>query len=266
MSAPFIVDAHAHDHLMGQFVAEPTGIGPMLAIMDRLRIRLAVSTSQEALALGGGLAEARRIFEQSRGRIYYLGVFDPNRAAASLTVLREAVGWPGFAGLKLHPPLHAVMADDPRYRSAWEFAAEHDLTILTHSWSLSDYNPSQRFATPERFEGCIRDFPGVRFVLGHAGGRGTGRAEAVRLANRYPNVYLDIAGDIYCRGLIEELAATVPAERILFGSDYPMMDPRSNLTRVLLAAIGTDAKRLMLADNAIRAYRLEERGDAHADN
>jgi uncharacterized protein len=256
MSAPFVVDAHFHDKLMGGFVAERTDLPTMLALLDRLNIRLVVSTSQESLMLGGGLATARRVFEQSKGRIYYLGAFDPHHAAECLAALREAVGWPGFVGLKLHPPLHATMADDPSYRPAWEFAAEHELTILTHSWSLSDYNPSQRFATPERFEVFIREFPGVRFVFGHAGGRGTGRAQAVRLANQYPNVYLDIAGDIYCRGLIEELVATVPVERILFGSDYPMMDPRSNLTRVLLAPVSTEAKRRMLVDNAIQAYRL----------
>ena len=256
MNAPFIVDAHAHDNLMGLFIAEPVGLSAMLAMMDRSNVRLAVSTSQESLMLGGGLAAARDVFTQSQGRVYYLGVFDPKHSTECLRALREAVGWPGFVGLKLHPPLHTTMADDPSYRPAWEFAAKHDLTILSHSWSLSDYNASQRFATPERFEAFIRDFPKIRFVFAHAGGRGTGRAEAVRLSNRYPNVYLDIAGDIYCRDLIEELVASVPVERILYGSDYPMLDPRSNLTRVLLAPISVEAKQRILVDNAMQAYNL----------
>jgi predicted TIM-barrel fold metal-dependent hydrolase len=256
MSEPFIVDAHLHDNLMGLFIAEPTGLTALLAMMDRLNVRLAVSTSQEALALGDGLAAARRVFEQSKGRVYYLGAFDPRRAAQSLASLRKAVGWPGFVGLKLHPPFHSTPADDPAYRPAWAFAAEHDLAILTHSWSVSDYNPAQRLATPERFETFIRDFPGVRFVLAHAGGRGSGRAEAVRLARCHPNVYLDFSGDIHCRGLIEELAASAPSERILYGSDYPMMDPRSNLTRVLLADVPLKMKQMILMENATRAYRL----------
>jgi uncharacterized protein len=256
MNDDFIVDAHVHDNLMGLFIAESIGLAPMLAMMDRLGVGLAVSTSQEALMLGGGLAAARRVFEQSRGRVYYLGVFHPGRPAESLTALREALNWPGFVGLKLHPPLHTTMADDPAYRPAWEFAAEHDLTVLAHTWSLSDYNPAQRFATPERFEGYVRNFPAVRFVLAHAGGRGTGRAQAVRMTNAYPNVYLDFAGDIYDRGLIEELVAAVPAGRILYGSDYPMMDPRSILTRVLLAPVATEAKKRILRDNAMQAYKL----------
>ena len=57
------------------------------------------------------------------------------------------------------------------------------------------------------------------FCRHHAGGRGTGRPQAVRLANLYPSVYLDIAGDIYCRGLSEELVASGPPDRILYGSD-----------------------------------------------
>jgi predicted TIM-barrel fold metal-dependent hydrolase len=252
----FIVDAHIHDNILGIFVAADTRLPALLRLMDALRIRLAICTTQEALALGGGLPAARQIFEESGGRIYYLGVFDPNRAQTCLENLREAVGWPGFAGIKIHPSLHRVGAGDPAYRPVWEFAAEHDLTILSHSWSVSDYNPSQRYSTPEQFEVFIRDFPGVRLVLGHAGGRGAGRAEAVRLANDYPHVYLDFAGDIYCYRLIEELTAALPAEKILFGSDYPMMDPRSNLTRVLLAEAPLRVKRLILGENALTAYKI----------
>jgi predicted TIM-barrel fold metal-dependent hydrolase len=257
MTSTFIVDAHVHDRLTGLFITEPTGLAAMLAAMDRSNVRLAVCTTMESLVFGGGLAAARRVFEQSQGRVFYLGGFAPRRAELCLKALRAAVGWPGFVGVKLHPPFHATPADHPAYRPAWEFAAEHDLTILAHSWSVSDYNPSQKLATPDRFECFIRDFPQVRFVLGHAGGRGTGRTQAVRLANQYPHVYLDFAGDIYCRGLIAELAGAVPAGRVLYGSDYPMMDPRSNLTRVLLAPIAVDVKRSILMDNAIRAYRLE---------
>jgi uncharacterized protein len=259
MKPPFIVDAHLHDNLMGLFLAEPTDTAALLAFMDRLQIRYAVCTSQDALVLGSGLDTARRVFEASQGRIYYLGVFDPRYKQECLQALHGAVGWPGFVGLKLHPSFHQTMADDPAYRPAWEFAAEFNLTILTHSWSVSDYNPSQRFSTPDRFEEFVRDFSGVRFVLGHAGGRGTGRAVAVRLANEYPHVYLDLAGDIYCYRLIEELTAAMPVEKILFGSDYPMMDPRSNLTRIWLAPISAETKQKILVDNAMIAYRLAER-------
>ena len=148
------------------------------------------------------------------------------------------------------------MPEDPAYEPAWRFAADHDLPIMTHSWSVSDYNPTQSYSTPERFEGYVRKFPQVRLVFGHAGGRGSGRLEAVRMANEYPNVFLDFAGDIFCNRLIETLVASVPVEKILFGSDTPWMDIRSHLTRVLLAEVDDGVKQKILHDNAVGVYRL----------
>jgi len=202
------------------------------------------------------MSALRRAYEESQGRLCYLGVFDPRSAPECLGALAAAVARPGFVGLKLHPSWHRTLADDPGYERAWAFAAEHDLPILAHSWSVSDYNPAQRYSTPERFESYVRRFPQVRLVLGHAGGRGLGRKEAVRMANEYPNVFLDFAGDVYCYRLLETLVATVPPEKILYGSDFPWMDSSTQLPRVLLADIDDQAKKKILVDNAVAVYRI----------
>jgi len=258
MSEPCIIDAHLHLGPPGVFFAPETESAQLLARMDRLRIRCAVCTDDVTLfdVNDDCLIRPRQVFEQSGGRIHYLGVFDPRRPEASLRSLGGAKEWPGFVGIKIHPSMHGVPAEDERYEPAWRFAAESDLPILTHSWSASGYNPEQHLSTPERFERHVRKYPGVRFVLGHAGGRGTGRHEAVRMANEYPNVYVDFAGDIFCYRLIETLVASVPTEKILFGSDFPWLDPSANLTRVLLADVPVSAKRSILCENALHVYRI----------
>jgi predicted TIM-barrel fold metal-dependent hydrolase len=230
----------------------------LLAVMDRLSISHAVCTDHRSLAgaIEEGLAALRAGFEQSGGRVCYLGVFDPRRGREGLAALERAAGWPGFVGLKIHPSWHRVPAEDAAYEPAWRLAAERDLALLTHSWSVSDYNPVQQLSTPDRFEAFVRRFREVRFVLGHAGGRGLGRPQAVRLANEYPNVYLDLAGDIFCYRLVETLVESVPAEKILFGSDFPWLDPRANLSRVLLADVDLAVKRKILRDNARTVYRI----------
>ena len=259
MSEPFIVDAHVHTGLPGVFFAPESGPDHLLAIMDLVSIRFGVLACDHVTLHEGaqaGLPILRQVYEQSEGRLLFLGVFDPRDADAGLAALKQAADWPGFAGLKLHPSLHRVWADDPSYERAWRFAADGDLTILAHSWSVSDYNPAQRYSTPERFEGYVRQFPQVRLVLGHAGGRGSGRREAIRMANEHPNVYLDFAGDIFCYRLLETLVASVPPEKVLFGSDFPWIDPRANLSRVLLADIDDQLKRKILSDNAHAVYKI----------
>ena len=79
------------------------------------------------------------------------------------------------------------------------------------------------------------------------------------MAGTHPRVFLDIAGDIFCFHLLETLRNAVPEDRILFGSDYPWLDPRANISRVLLADVPDSWKRKVLRDNAIRAFALEER-------
>jgi len=259
MGDGFIIDAHLHVGRPGAFFAPATEPDDLLRIMDKLGISHAICMDHRSIVegCGAGLDAHRELFDRSNGRIYYLGVFHPRRAAACLAALERAKDWSGFAGLKIHPSCHGVPGDDPSYESAWTFAARHNLPILTHSWSVSQYNPTQYLSTPDRFENYVRSFGQARLVLGHAGGRGTGRLQAIRLAREYPNVYLDFAGDIFCYRLIENLVQSVPVEKILFGSDFPWFDPRANLSRVLLAEATPSTKIKILRDNAIRVYQLE---------
>ncbi|MFH1616416.1 MAG: amidohydrolase family protein [Planctomycetota bacterium] len=261
MKTSFVVDAHLHVGLPGVFFAPRTDSEQLLWFMDNLNIQYSVCTDQLSVLEGcrAGIEHLRQIFEKSAGRIYYLGVFHPKYAKESISILKKAVKCAGFAGLKIHPSLHHTFADDDVYESAWQFAAEHDVAILTHSWSVSDYNPVQKYSTPLLFEKFVRKFPQVRFVLGHFGGRGTGRHEAVRMVNDYPNVYGDFAGDIFDYELIENLVKSAPAEKILFGSDFPWLDPRAHLSRVLLADIDDSIKRKILRDNAICVYKVGEK-------
>jgi len=251
-----IVDAHAHTGEPGAFFAPEHRADQLLARMDQLGIARAVCMDQRAIfePAAHPLERDRETFEQSNGRIHYLAVFDPRGAAHCEQAIRQARDRPGLVGLKFHPSMHGVPADAAAYDPGWRLAADLNLPIMTHSWSTSSYNPVQALSTPGRFERWVQEFPSVALVLGHAGGRGTGRQEAVRLAREYPNVYLDFAGDIFCFRLIEELVVAVSPQKILFGTDYPWFDPRAHLTRVLLAEIPAEAKRLILGENARRVY------------
>lgn len=244
---------------ISKFYAPSPEPNDLLKLMDRLSIGHAVCIDHLTMyeGAGEGMRSLRNVYEISGGRINYLGGYDPRKSRACMKILKQAVSWPGFAGIKIHPSFHSTPADDPGYESIWNFAAENDLAILAHSWSVSDYNAAQSHSTPEKFEKFIYKFKNVRIVLAHAGGRGDGRNEMIRLVNKYDNVYTDIAGDIFCYRLVESLAGSIPIGKILFGSDFPWFDPRANLARVILTNIDDNIKKKILRENAMRVYRIE---------
>ncbi len=259
MKEPFIVDAHMHTGASCMYYAEKPDAGRYLELMDRLSIKYAICSDMLSIMKGSryGLEEAERIYDKSAGRIFYLGVFNPKAGTECLQALEKAAAKPGFVGLKIHPSLHQTAPESDAYEPAWRFVRDHDLTLLTHSWSVSSYNPLQAYSTPERFRHYADKYPGIRFVLGHAGGRGSGRAQAVKMANEYPHVYLDFAGDIFCFQYLETMLNSIPHDKLIFGSDYPMLDPRANLSRVLLSGIDEKTAGQVLRDNAFAAYKLD---------
>jgi len=258
----FIIDAHAHTGFPNKFFSPEIDSVSLLRRMDQFQIQYSINLCCMRTLAGHQyqeLEKAVKEYEKSNCRIFYLGFYDPRRKEEDLAVVKEAVGWPGFKGIKIHPSFNKTSADDDAYEPIWKFAADYDLPIVAHSWSVSSYNPVQALSTPEKFEKFVKKYPDVRFILGHSGGRGEGRFEAIRMANEYKNVYMDFGGDIYCYHYFEKMAMDVPENKVLFGTDYPWFDHRSQLTRVYLAGIRTSLKRKILRDNALEVYRLESK-------
>jgi len=254
-----IVDSHTHlGKVAGLMLPAGATVAGMLALMDHLGIDLAVQMHHAGLfeCFEEAYAASLAAYESSSGRLLYALIYNPRYGDESLALIRRSFDAPGAVAIKIHPGQHLLFPEDPSYEPIWQLAAEKGVPIITHSWALSDYNPTQRFATPEHFEHYLSRYPGVNLVMGHAGGRYEGHLAAAELARRYPNAYLDLSGDVYGFGLIEWLVGQVGAERLLFGSDAVWMDPRTTIGRILDAEIGTAAKALILGDNACRLFRL----------
>ena len=259
MKDNFIVDAHMHIGPPGVFFSPKYDTKDYISLMDESHIAYSICSDQPAL-MGGvspNLENTDKLFEQSSQRIYILSVFNPKYTQESIVALERMTRKPYLVGIKIHPSMHGVDAESDKYESVWNFASENDLTIMSHTWSISPYNPVQKYSTPLKFEKFVKKFPNVRFVMGHFGGRGDGRNEAMQLINDYPNVYGDFAGDIYDYELIENLVASVPSDRILFGSDYPWFDPKANTLLVLLSKVSDEVKLKILRENAVKAYNLK---------
>ncbi len=258
MKGLYIVDAHMH---LGQDAAlyrRDTGFEALLSAMGAFGIRRAYSSHY--LWIYSRFKDAVRAsvegWERSEGSVPFLGVYNPMMEKESLGSFDECLKHEGFIGIKIHPSQHRLPADDPRYGPVWEYARSNRLPILSHTWSITE-NPVQRFSVPHLFERYIEEYPEVSFIMGHGGGRGQGRKEAAALARKHPNVFMDIAGDIFCLDLIAKTVEALGAEKLLFGTDWPWFDARVYLPRVLLAPVTDEDKALILGLNALRIFEPE---------
>lgn len=255
MKTPRVVDAHMHLGCPGTLFTHGWELHDILRLMDRIGLDRAYSIHHLWLAgrTAEGMTASLEAYERSGGRIPFLAVYDPRQEIESLTAMDACLGRDGFIGIKIHPSFHGVPADDERYGSVWDYASERKLPIVSHTWSETD-NPAQRLSVPKLFRGHIEKHQDVSFIMGHSGGPGSGQGQAIHLAQTFSNVYLDISGDIFFLGLIPNLVNAVGADRVIFGSDQPWIDPRAHLTRIYLAAIDNEAKRLVLGQNALRVF------------
>jgi predicted TIM-barrel fold metal-dependent hydrolase len=170
---------------------------------------------------------------------------DPNR----IEKLRRLVRL-GARAVKLHPAAQRFFPDAPEAMTLYEECARLGLPVVFHG-GRAGIEPSyaHRFTLMRYYEPAFARFPEVDFVIGHAGARDV--ADAIPLAQRHPNVWLDIHGQgvTVLHALIEELGG----ERLLFGSDWPFYHLGASLAKVLLVTEGRpELRHAILRGNAER--------------
>ena len=230
----FIIDSHGHNGPTGRFPTPDEHFAPAdwLRFMDSCAIERLYLTPAAAMDDPGcsSLQVAGDFLEAAPDRFRCYAVFHPG---GDVERLRVQLDHPLCLGLKLHPSMHGVPADDSAYRPAFELAVRAGKPLLTHSWENSATNPVQHLSHPARFEAHLRACPGARLVLGHAGGRPTTAPTVIDLCTRYLGVCVDLSGDYFDSGLVEMLCARIGPDRVLFGSDMNWIDPRCLLGAVL---------------------------------
>ncbi len=253
-----IIDSHIHVGPMARQYVRDYSIEGLLAQMDRLGIDRSVSCNTYTLCEGDleyGAEYGSRLYQETGGRILSYHYYTPKCQARSLNVMEKYVEDPAYVGIKIHPAFVMTPAEDESFRPVWEFAKAHGLPIISHTWDITS-NPKQIYAFPDRFERFIQEYPEVKFIMAHSGGRPGGIRAAAGLGKRYKNVMFDIAGDIWCNGALEYLVGEVGAERILYGSDYNMMDQQMMLGVVLGSKLSIKEKECILCSNAIRLFEF----------
>jgi predicted TIM-barrel fold metal-dependent hydrolase len=160
----------------------------------------------------------------------------------------------GARAVKLHPAAQRFFPDAPEAMPIYEECARLGLCVVFHG-GRAGIEPSytHQFTLMRHYEGALRSFPEVQFVLGHAGARDV--ADAIPLAQRHANAWLGIHGQGVTT--LDELIERVGSERLLFGTDWPFYHLAATLAKVLLVTEGRlDVRHAILRGNAERLLGL----------
>jgi predicted TIM-barrel fold metal-dependent hydrolase len=136
-----------------------------------------------------------------------------------------------------------------------ETLVKHDLILLLHASEPvgHDYH-GKGTITPDILYPFIERFPDVNLVCAHWGGGLPFYALMPEVKKAFANVYFDTAASpyLYTPDIYHRVAELIGSEKILLGSDFPLMPTSRIVNEVMSADLPEEEKNLILADNARR--------------
>lgn len=224
------IDAHTHLGA-GRFDPEILAEGERLGITTYLCSNLGAFHESPTLAEIEDMnrvmaAELRRYPDRLRGYCYV----NPLHGQGALDDLRRNVEERGMIGVKMWI---ATTADHPLAEPLLRYAAEHRLIVLTHAWKKTVGQLSHE-STASNIAAAASLHPDVRFVMAHMGGQPESAMTAIE---HLPNVVVDTSSTIINSGDVAIAVERLGAERVVFGSDSPIVCMSVAVGKVLAAGL-----------------------------
>ena len=161
---------------------------------------------------------------------------------------------------ELHPDTQGFdLADRRALEPMMDAAREHGMPVLTHaSEPVGHLYPGKGNQRPETLLAFAKNFPGAPIVMAHWGGGLPFYALMPEVREALANVYFDTAATpfLYDARVFETVAGLVGAERILFGSDFPLLPQERVLKQLEGAALSSEEKDAIGGGNAARLLGL----------
>ena len=98
-------------------------------------------------------------------------------------------------------------------------------------------------------------YPNLGLHLDHCGRSWEYAKWAASMMTEYANIWAQLTYTLVTNGVVEYLVEQAGAERVLFGTDTPMRDPRPQLSWVIFTRLPEPAKRKILGENFAEILR-----------
>lgn len=156
----------------------------------------------------------------------------------------------GLQGIKIHPDSQRFHIDDPRLFPMYE-AIQGRVPILLHMGDRR-YN----YSHPIKLRRILQLFPRLQAIAAHFGGYSMQETACELL--RDTNCIMDVSSSIMFmrEGEAEKYIRIYGAERLAYGTDYPLWDPVQEVERFLSLKITDEEKEQIAAKTAKRIFKL----------
>lgn len=156
----------------------------------------------------------------------------------------------GVKGIKMHPDSQRFAIDDPRLFPMYETIRGRVPVMLHMGDQRYDYSH------PERLRKVLELFPGLDAIAAHFGGYSMQQTAYECLHDK--DCIFDISSSMMFmdKGVAEHYINRYGAERMAFGTDYPMWDPVVETQRFLQLELTDDQFRQIAHKTAERILKL----------
>ena len=190
---------------------------------------------------------------------------DPNKGARAVEEAKRLIRDHDVKGFKFHPNVQAFYPNDRAFYALYEVVAEAGVPAVFHTGhsGIGAGLPGGggirlKYSNPMYIDDVAVDFPELKIVLAHPSF--PWQDEAISVALHKQQVYIDLSGwsPKYFPPQLVRYANTLLRDRVLFGSDFPLITPDRWLEDFARADFRDDVRPLVLKQNAARLLGLAE--------
>jgi uncharacterized protein len=187
---------------------------------------------------------------------------DPHKGKLAVREARELIE-AGVRGFKFHPNVQAFWPNDHAWYPLYEVIAEARLIALFHSGTTGigagmpgGGGVRLKYSNPMCVDDVAADFPELDMILAHPSF--PWQDEALAIAVHKTNVFIDLSGwsPKYFPDNLVRYTNTLLKDKMLFGSDYPLITPDRWLADFERLPIKDEVRPLVLKENAARLLGL----------
>jgi uncharacterized protein len=189
---------------------------------------------------------------------------DPHKGKTGAREAKNLIENYAIKGFKFHPTVQGFYPNDSLAFPLYDVIAEYKLPMLFHS-GHSGFGAGVRaggglrleYSNPMYLDDIAIRYPDCPIIIAHPSW--PWQDEALSVAMHKPNVYIDLSGwsPKYFPPSLIQYANTLLKDRILFGTDFPLITPERWLKDFADAGFKEEVKPLILKENALRMLGLK---------